>query len=32
MAVGVRPRVSLAREAGLEVRRGIVVDPFLRTR
>lgn len=31
LACGVRPRVTLAREAGLEVRRGIVVDDELRT-
>lgn len=31
MAVGVRPEVSLAREAGLEVARGIVVDAAMRT-
>ncbi|WP_369144132.1 NAD(P)/FAD-dependent oxidoreductase [Streptomyces sp. R44] len=31
LACGVRPRVALAREAGLEVARGIVVDDALRT-
>ncbi|MFG2328513.1 NAD(P)/FAD-dependent oxidoreductase [Streptomyces sp. NPDC048604] len=31
LACGVRPRVTLAREAGLEVRTGIVVDDELRT-
>ncbi len=31
IAAGIRPRVELAREAGLEVRRGVVVDDFLRT-
>lgn len=31
MAVGVRPEVALAREAGLAVGRGIVVDDALRT-
>ncbi|MER8047910.1 FAD-dependent oxidoreductase, partial [Streptomyces sp. NPDC094032] len=31
LACGVRPRVTLAREAGLEVNRGIVVDDELRT-
>lgn len=31
IATGIRPRVELAREAGLEVKRGIVVDDFLRT-
>ncbi|WP_329420403.1 NAD(P)/FAD-dependent oxidoreductase [Streptomyces sp. NBC_01268] len=31
LACGVRPRVALAREAGLDVRRGIVVDDELRT-
>lgn len=31
MAIGVRPRVELARGAGLEVARGIVVDDALRT-
>ncbi len=30
-AVGLRPRASLAREAGLPVNRGIVVDRFART-
>ena len=30
-AVGLRPRITLAREAGLAVNRGIVVDAFLRT-
>jgi NAD(P)H-nitrite reductase large subunit len=30
-AVGVRPNVELARQAGLKVRRGIVVDQELRT-
>ncbi|MBR0672271.1 NAD(P)/FAD-dependent oxidoreductase [Neoroseomonas soli] len=31
MAVGVRPSVALAREAGLEVGRGIVVDDAMRS-
>ncbi|MGK5498864.1 NAD(P)/FAD-dependent oxidoreductase [Streptomyces sp. URMC 125] len=31
LACGVRPRTGLARAAGLEVRRGIVVDDALRT-
>lgn len=31
MAVGIRPNMLLAKEAGLEVRRGIVVDDHLRT-
>jgi nitrite reductase (NADH) large subunit len=31
MAVGIRPHSVLAKEAGLEVRRGVVVDDFLRT-
>ncbi|MCU1675611.1 MAG: nitrite reductase, partial [Frankiales bacterium] len=31
LACGVRPRVTLAREAGLEVGRGIVVDDRLRS-
>jgi nitrite reductase (NADH) large subunit len=31
MAVGVRPRVALAREAGLAVGRGILVDAAMRT-
>ncbi|MGW0117004.1 NAD(P)/FAD-dependent oxidoreductase [Streptomyces sp. NPDC003327] len=31
LACGVRPRVALAREAGLDVARGIVVDDELRT-
>ncbi|MEU6930625.1 FAD-dependent oxidoreductase [Streptomyces sp. NPDC046374] len=31
LACGVRPRVALAREAGLDVRRGVVVDDELRT-
>ncbi len=31
MAVGIRPSVVLAREAGLEVNRGIVVDDAMRT-
>jgi ferredoxin-nitrate reductase len=30
VAAGVRPEVTLAREAGLEVRRGVVVDDALR--
>ena len=30
-AIGLRPNVALAREAGLEVRRGIVVDDALTT-
>ncbi len=31
MAVGVRPNVALAREAGLVVRRGVVVDDAMRS-
>ena len=31
MAVGIRPNTALAKEAGLEVKRGLVVDDFLRT-
>jgi assimilatory nitrate reductase electron transfer subunit len=31
LACGVRPRTGLARAAGLEVRRGVVVDDALRT-
>jgi nitrite reductase (NADH) large subunit len=31
MAVGIRPETTLARAAGLDVRRGIVVDDALRT-
>ena len=31
MAVGIRPEAGLAREAGLDVQRGIVVDDAMRT-
>jgi nitrite reductase (NADH) large subunit len=31
MAVGIRPNAVLAKEAGLEVKRGLVVDDHLRT-
>jgi nitrite reductase (NADH) large subunit len=31
IAAGIRPRAELARAAGLEVKRGVVVDDFLRT-
>jgi nitrite reductase (NADH) large subunit len=31
MAVGIRPNTLLAKEAGLEVKRGLVVDDHLRT-
>jgi nitrite reductase (NADH) large subunit len=31
IAAGIRPRTELARDAGLAVKRGIVVDDFLRT-
>src|SRR5262249_20275733 len=31
MAVGIRPNMLLAKEAGLEVKRGIIVDDYLRT-
>lgn len=30
-AVGVKPRIELAREAGIDVSRGIIADRFLRT-
>ena len=30
-AIGIRPRLELARQAGLEVERGILVDEFMRT-
>lgn len=30
-AVGLRPRIALAEAAGLEVKRGVVVDPLLQT-
>jgi nitrite reductase (NADH) large subunit len=32
MAVGIRPRAALAKGAGLEARRGVVVDDRMRTR
>jgi nitrite reductase (NADH) large subunit len=31
MAVGIRPNTKLAKEAGLEVKRGLVVDDLMRT-
>ncbi|MCR6106962.1 NAD(P)/FAD-dependent oxidoreductase [Salipaludibacillus agaradhaerens] len=31
MAVGIRPNVALAKDCGLEVNRGIVVDDYMRT-
>lgn len=31
VACGFKPRIELAQAAGLETRRGILVDPFLRT-
>jgi nitrite reductase (NADH) large subunit len=31
MAVGIRPNAALAREAGLEVNRGVLVNPHMRT-
>lgn len=31
MAVGIKPNVELARNAGLDIRRGIVVDDHMRT-
>ena len=31
VAIGVRPRVELAKAAGLSVRKGVVVDEFLQT-
>ncbi len=31
MAVGIRPNATLAKNAGLEVKRGVVVDDFMRT-
>ena len=31
MAVGIRPNARLAKEAGLDVKRGVVVDDYLRT-
>ncbi|CAG1005489.1 MAG: NAD(P)/FAD-dependent oxidoreductase [Rhizobiaceae bacterium] len=31
MAVGIRPNATLAKEAGLEVNRGIVTDRYMRT-
>jgi len=30
-AIGLRPRVALAQAAGIEVHRGIITNPFLRT-
>lgn len=31
MAVGIRPNIELARSAGIDVNRGIVIDDFMRT-
>jgi len=31
MAVGIRPHIAIAKDAGLEVKRGVVVDDHLRT-
>ncbi|MCB1545202.1 MAG: NAD(P)/FAD-dependent oxidoreductase, partial [Rhodoblastus sp.] len=31
MAVGIRPNTTLAKNAGLDVKRGVVVDDFMRT-
>ncbi len=31
MAVGIRPNIALAKEAGLDVKRGVLVDDHLRT-
>ncbi|MFC4075905.1 nitrite reductase large subunit NirB [Salinithrix halophila] len=31
MAVGIRPNVALAKESGIEINRGIVVDDWMRT-
>src|SRR5262245_39431195 len=31
MAVGIRPNIALAKDAGLEVKRGVLVDDLLRT-
>ncbi|UOQ48069.1 nitrite reductase large subunit NirB [Gracilibacillus caseinilyticus] len=31
MAVGIKPNISLAKETGLEINRGIVVDQYLQT-
>lgn len=31
MAVGIRPNAALAKDAGLDVKRGVVVDDFLQT-
>ncbi|MBK5107135.1 MAG: FAD-dependent oxidoreductase, partial [Anaerolineales bacterium] len=31
IAIGIRPRVKLARECGLEIERGILVDEYLQT-
>ncbi|QGQ99384.1 NAD(P)/FAD-dependent oxidoreductase [Paenibacillus psychroresistens] len=31
MAVGIRPNIQLAKDAGVEINRGIVVDDFLET-
>lgn len=30
-AIGTRPNIDLARNAGLETRRGVLVDPYLKT-
>ncbi len=30
-AIGTRPNIDLARSAGLETRRGVLVDPYLKT-
>ncbi|MCZ4150504.1 hypothetical protein BZG21_39650, partial [Escherichia coli] len=31
MAVGIRPQIDLARKAGIEVNRGVIVDDYMNT-